>query len=248
MTRIEDKVMDELEFRRQLYTNPRERSDALIEEATRTPKNKKLFDDMQQFECKLEQALNVEVPDALAERLILSQSFDDSQVQYRRKTRVHIAMAASIAFVIGLSFSLVNWQVPAGYDDMGQVALQHVYHEMPYTSGVDEQPSLQTINAKLARYGASFDELPGDVVYVNHCAYAGSPAFHMIMKGKMGSNVNVFVVPKTTELQAVQSFADKKMHGMVGSLSHASLVVVGERNEPIEKTLAFLTADLNQAI
>ncbi|WP_221073984.1 DUF3379 domain-containing protein [Agarivorans aestuarii] len=248
MTKNEDKAMDELEFRRQLYTNPRERSDTLIQEATRTPKNKKLYDEMQQFESKLEQALNVDVPDALAERLILSQSFDDSQLEYRRKTRVHIAMAASIAFVVGLSFSLVNWQLPAGHTDMGQVALEHVYHEMPFTSGVDEQPNLQTINAKLARYGASFDQLPGDVVYVNHCAYAGAPAFHMIMKGKMGSNINVFVVPKSTELQAVESFADKKMHGMVSKLSNANLVVVGERNEPIEKALDTLTADLTQSI
>ncbi|MGY5449715.1 DUF3379 family protein [Agarivorans sp. MS3-6] len=247
MAKIEDTVMDELEFRRQLYTNPRERNDALIEEATRTSKNKQLFDDMQQFESKLEQALNVDVPDALAERLILSQSFDDSQLRYKRKTRFHLAVAASVAFAVGISINFNPWQTSESHD-MGQIALHHVYDEMPYISGVDEQPNLQTINAKLVRYGASFDQIPGDVVYVNHCAYAGSPAFHMVMKGKMGSNINVFVVPKSTELQAVESFADKKMHGMVTALNNASLVVVGERNEPIEKTVEALTHDLNQSI
>jgi len=238
--------MDELEFRRQLYTNPRNRSEALLQEARRNNKNKKLYDDMQQLENKLEQALNVDVPDGLAERLMLRQSFDDSRQQYRRKSRWQIAIAASIAFALGLSTSLFHWQQQAA--DMGQLALQHVYEEMPYTSGVDEQPSLQTINAKLARYGASFEQLPGKVVYVNHCAYAGSPALHMVMKGKMGSNINVFVVPKSTELKTVQSFSDKTLHGMVEPLANASLVVVGEMKEPIEKTLHTLTAELNQAI
>jgi hypothetical protein len=70
----------------------------------------------------------------------------------------------------------------------------------------------------------------------------------MVMKGKMGSNINVFVVPKSTELKTVQSFSDKTLHGMVEPLANASLVVVGEMKEPIEKTLHTLTTELNQAI
>ncbi|WP_432453489.1 MULTISPECIES: DUF3379 domain-containing protein [unclassified Agarivorans] len=239
--------MDELEFRRQLYTNPRERDEAFIQEANQTAKNKKLYDEMQHFENKLEQAFNVEVPEGLAERLILRQSFDDSQSRYRRKTRFHMAMAASVAFVLGLSFSLINWHTTAP-GDIGQIALNHVYEEMPFINGVDEQPSLQTVNAKLERYGASFKQLPGEVVYVNHCSYGGSPAFHMVMKGKMGSNINVFVVPQSTELAMEENFADKKMRGTVTRLQNASLVVVGERNEPIEKSVEILTQDLNQSI
>ncbi|RKF19667.1 DUF3379 domain-containing protein [Alginatibacterium sediminis] len=238
--------MDELEFRRQLLANPRERESEFMAAANENSSNRKLFDEMQSFESKLESALKVDVPEGMAERLILRQSFDTGRSQYKRKARLHLALAASVAFALGLSFNsglLSKFQQP----DIGSVALAHVYEEMPYTSQANEHPNLAMVNAKLARYGASFDSMPGQVKYVNHCSYHGGPALHMVIDGKMG-DINVFVVPDGRGLKPSQSFGDKRMHGLVQTLQNASMVIVGDRMETLEPTLQSLSKNFVQSI
>ncbi|WP_026972784.1 DUF3379 family protein [Aliagarivorans marinus] len=240
--------MDELEFRRQLYANPRDRSDALLAAIKDSPKNQKFYDELQQFEGKLQRAMEVDVPDGLSERLRLRQSFAAPPAKPKRP-RWHMALAASVAFAMGIGVSTLN-PFTAGQPSMslGDVALDHVYHASPYITGTDERPSLQTVNAKLARYGEAFEQLPGQVVFVNHCNYHGSPAFHMVMRSEQGSDVNVFVVPQTVDLPSSSAFSDSKMHGMVSQLSDANLVIVGEKAEPLDGLLHKIKGQLNQSI
>ena len=50
--------------------------------------------------------------------------------------------------------------------------MAHVYGRSLLHPGVDEKVSLQTINAKMEKYGATLMEMPGmKITYVNHCAF-----------------------------------------------------------------------------
>ena len=67
--------MDELEFRRRLYADPNELDEQLSSYVAQDAQREKLVADLQSLDKRLEQALNIEVPDNLAERIILNQSF-----------------------------------------------------------------------------------------------------------------------------------------------------------------------------
>lgn len=238
--------MDELEIRRQLYADPHNKSDALRQAVASSPANRKLYDDIQKLDQQIASTLAIEPPDGLADRILLKQSFDINEGQIKRKARLHLAIAASVAFFVGLGTSAIDWQSFAR-PDMGSVALAHVQHEKSFLQGINESPDLRSINAKLASFGESFEQLPGTVTYVNHCSYHGTPSFHMVMQGKMGP-LNIFIVPQSSKLPRVDQFSDEMMHGISTQLNHTNLVLVGNLDEPLEPAMNKLTQNLNQSI
>jgi hypothetical protein len=238
--------MDELEVRRQLFADPRDKNEALRHAIASNPSNRKFYDDIQVLDRKIAAAMTVTPPDGLADRILLRQSFAINEGEIRRRAKFQLAIAASFAFFLGLSASLVDWRSFIS-PNLGSVALALTYDGMPFLQSVNESPSLHGVNAKLAPFGVSMKDLPTGVTYVNHCSYGGTPAFHMIMQGKMGP-INVYVVPDSSRLTMTKEFSDRKMHGMTMSLSHANMVIVGVMNEPLEKTVESLAQNLNQSI
>jgi len=224
--------MDELEFRRHIMSQPNSKDPALSELLKTDPAKKEFAQQMHNLDEQLASAMKVPVPDGLADRLILRQAFDQESTQLIKRSRWHLAMAASVAFFIGLGISQLNIQDVLS-PSIGSIALAHVNHEMPFTQEIDEAAPLSAVNAKLVRYGLNMNEAPEHVYYVNHCHYHNEPALHMIVQGKMGK-VTLFVVPEGEDLKASDYFADNQMKGEVFKLHNASMVLVGDKNEPLE--------------
>ena len=76
--------MDELEFRRRVYTNPADKDKELLEAAAQNPDNEAFWQDIKQLDEKLKTAAKVAVPDDLANRLILKQTLREFNHQKRR--------------------------------------------------------------------------------------------------------------------------------------------------------------------
>ena len=58
--------MDELEFRRRVYTNPADNEKDLLEAAAQNPDNDAFWQDIKQLDEKLKTAASVPVPEDLA--------------------------------------------------------------------------------------------------------------------------------------------------------------------------------------
>lgn len=249
--------MDELEFRRRAIAHPMDRDPAFLEAAEASPANRKCLDEMQQLDRQLNRILAVEVPTGLVERILLRQAVeaddDDLPVPLPppsvRGGWRPLAIAASVAFLLGLSTRWIHWPADAPAElSLAQVAMAHVYGEAPFIEGVDEKINLQAINAKMEKYGATLMEMPGmKVTYVNHCAFYQGPALHMVIQGKMGP-VTLFLVPKHVPLKVQPDFADGRLKGEILPLKGANMVLIGDMQEPLAPVAQQLESRLHWSI
>ncbi|MGY3931858.1 Protein of uncharacterised function (DUF3379) [Aeromonas encheleia] len=249
--------MDELEFRRRAIAHPMDQDPAFLDAAQTSPANRKHLDEMKQLDRQLQRTLEVEVPAGLAERILLRQAMeaDDDDVVIplppppARTGWRPLAIAASVAFLLGISTRWISWPPTAPVElSLAQVAMAHVYGEEPFIKGVDERVSLQTINAKMEKYGATLMGMQDmKVTYVNHCSFYQGPALHMVIQGKMGP-VTLFLVPKHVPLSLQPSFEDGQLKGEIVPLKGANMVLIGDMQESLEPVAAQFESRLHWSI
>lgn len=236
--------MDELEFRRRVLSNPKDQDEALLKAALTDAQKKKFFDEMRHFDQELEKGLKaIPVPEGLADKILLNQSFEQFQDK-QKNHRWHIALAASIAFIIGLSVNLI--QIPNS-PNMGELAIEHVQNEWLFTEQINENADIHTVNAKLAKYGGALQQGLGHIYYVNHCSFNGAPALHMILAGEK-SKITLFIVPKSNNLSIDPVYTRGNMRAMVMPVQNANLVIVADKAEPVAKLEQKLESSINWSI
>ncbi len=229
--------MDELEFRRRAYADPNEDTEAFHAAMGDAPGRAEFVQQLQSMDRELEQVLKIPVPDDLADRLLLKQNLTVHQSQKRRH-RWQLAAAASVAFAVGLSMTLLS----RGSADLGQHALAHVAHEASFTNVVDEDVDLKGLNTKLASFGGRFRELPGQVYYANYCDFEGIRSLHVVMSSDQG-RVTLFVIPHQNEMPLPAQFADQRFHGIGQDRAGVHLAIVGDKTQSLEPVLKRVEAD-----
>lgn len=220
--------MDELEFRRTIYADPNCNDQKVKQAAADDQKKQDFWNELKQLDSKMQQASKVSVPEDFAHKLILRQTIQ-SHAKSKIRTRIQFAMAASIAFVFGVSFTV--WQLQDQID-LGEHAMAHVYHEGNHALGAQENISLQQVNSKLARYGAQLNEPVGQIFYANFCDYDGVQSLHLVMQGAQ-EKVTIFIVPHKEGQKLNRQFNDDTMIGQSIDFRNASLVIVGENGSDV---------------
>jgi hypothetical protein len=220
--------MDELEFRRTLYADPNSTDEKVLAAIADDPKKQAFYKELKQLDKNMHQASQVKVPDNLVHKLILRQTMQ-SQKSNKVRNRIQLAMAASVAFVVGVSFTM--WQ-QNNLLDLSKQAIAHVHYEGGYALDAQENISLQQVNAKLAKFGGEFSEDIGRVYYANFCDFENVRSLHMVVEGQNGK-VSVFIVPHNDDYQAEGSSHDTKYTSQATDLKRASIIVVGEEGANI---------------
>ncbi|MBE1274756.1 DUF3379 family protein [Enterovibrio baiacu] len=238
--------MDDLEFRRRLLADPQDQDPELLDAKRNSAANQSLASELEQLDAMIDQALRVDVPDDLVDKVLFKQTSD--VVREKRQPKFHLAIAASIAFVFGIMLGQFNWSnlpVLPGDQSLGQIALQHYYHEEGFTLNANEGASLQQVNAKLAPLGNTFSgSLPGQIAYLNHCSFDDQHAVHMVLKAENGEDFTVFVVPQKSP--TMETFSDGNMEAISLPAENSSVIVVGEEGSNILPLAESLKKHLNQ--
>jgi len=224
--------MDDLQYRRSIYADPTSLDKGIIEAQNADPAKKQLAQELCQFDEKIKQAMKVPVPDDLCNKLLLRQTLASHQ-QEKRKTRVHLALAASVAIVAGL---VVNYlQFSSSYTNLGDYALAHVYHEQNTLSNDDNtRVSLTSLNKKMTTFNGNFSASMGELISADYCRFDGMKSLHLVFRG-LTDTVTVFVVPKKEHLTFTDKFSDEKLHGESLSFEHANILVVADKNESLSQ-------------
>ncbi|ATC95469.1 DUF3379 family protein [Pseudoalteromonas tunicata] len=222
--------MDELEFRRRLYADPNELDEQLSSYVAQDAQREKLVADLQSLDKRLEQALNIEVPDNLAERIILNQSFSEHRSQ-KRRARAHLAIAASVAFAFGIIFNLYNSAAPLNLE---QHALDHLYHEIASIKMQDRRFDLNQVNAKLASFGGQLNELPGEISFLTICDFKGQKGLHLVFNSATGP-VTLFIVPQDNTRESVSEFSDQQFKGTILQTHFANVIMLAEKADNLPK-------------
>ncbi|OEE76371.1 hypothetical protein A1OQ_00950 [Enterovibrio norvegicus FF-162] len=238
--------MDELEFRRRLLADPQDNDPELSAAKLSSPANQKLASELDSLDALIDQALRVDVPDDLVDKVLFKQS--SHVIREKRKPKFHLAIAASIAFVFGVMLGQFNWQtipLSPNQQNLGQIALQHYYAETDFTQNINEGASLYQVNAKLSPIGEAFSgDLPGQVSYLNHCSFDKKHAVHMVLKADNGEAFTVFVVPQNSP--AMEKFSDGNMEAISLPANNSSVIVVGKEGSDVLPIAEQLQLHLNQ--
>ncbi|GAL05586.1 hypothetical protein JCM19237_676 [Photobacterium aphoticum] len=75
--------MDDLEFRRRLLADPNDNHPDMLESRNASLANRKLSDELQSLDSKLAQAMKVDVPDDLADKILFHQTSQPTPRRYR---------------------------------------------------------------------------------------------------------------------------------------------------------------------
>lgn len=215
--------MDELEFRRRIYADPAATDEDLIEAANTDDSKRKFWSEQKQFDNQLKHVVKVDVPEDLAHRLIWQQSANEF-ARYQRKSRWYIAMAASIAFTIGIGFTMWYHQPIS----IGGQALAHMQYAEMEQSHALLPVDLNQVNAKLASFGASFTDMIGDVEVANYCHLDTVRSLHLIVDTPQGK-MSVFILPERSDIRIPSEFEDKQYHGESINMHHTNIMVVGNK-------------------
>ncbi|GIU08407.1 MULTISPECIES: DUF3379 domain-containing protein [unclassified Shewanella] len=223
--------MDELKFRRQAYSDPNSQEPDFIDAAMESAEREAFLNELKGLDAKIERALKVDVPDDLAAKLLLRQQLQHHHSQ-RRKTGFAFALVASVAFLAGMTFTLLRM----GPVDLGQHALAHVYHEEKALH-VDQDVAYQDVNFQLASLNGGsnmkFTEQPGKVFYSTYCDFQGVKSLHLVMQGKK-EKVTLFIVPLEDRMVLEEAFTDNKYQGMGFETDNAYMLLVGEKNQDLD--------------
>ncbi|MGJ8678854.1 DUF3379 domain-containing protein [Paraglaciecola sp.] len=228
--------MDDLEFRRTLYADPNSTDEEVLKASQDDPKKQEFIQELKELDRKMCDASQVKVPKDLASKLILRQTMHNHQVTKKRH-RFQLAMAASVAFIMGISFTL--WQ-QVNLINMTEHAIAHVRAEGGYALDANENISIQQVNAKLASFGGQLSGEIGQIYYANFCDFDNVRSLHMVMQLN-GQKVSVFVVPNNDNYDNKSQSNDKTYKSQTVDFNQASLVIVGEQDSDIsmaKKTLS----------
>lgn len=224
--------MDDLQFRRSIYADPKTQDEAIQSAKDSDPAKQQFARDIEALDEKLAQAMKMPVPDDLYNKLILRQTLASHQ-QQKKKTRVQLALAASVAFVLGLTFNFMQYSTP--YSSLGEYALAHVYHEENRFSNDDQvRVSLAALNSKMSTFNGSFNQDLGQLISAQFCPFNGIKSLHLVFQGK-SSPVTVLIVPNHEELKFIEDFDDNKFKGKSLLMNDTNIIVIGDKNEPLQQ-------------
>jgi hypothetical protein len=159
----------------------------------------------------------------------------------KKRGRVHLALAASVAFAIGISFTTFKQNQPEF--NLSEGALAHFYHAKEMETS-DGNLSTQQVNFKLASFGPQFSSDIGKVYSANFCDVDNVRTLHLIMDGEQGK-VSVFIVPHQDRFLLQDTFGDKDMNGRSLQMGKHDMVIIGEKDEALDKLKNDLSSKLN---
>ncbi len=219
--------MDELDKKRRQLSDPQGHISQLDEEAliNLTPAQRKSLQVQLEFEKQLTQAFRIEVPEALADKIIFQQ-----RLRTRKKPRPLWAIAASSLLLIGISF--LFW--PKSYLSLTSEALAHVENEAEYLA-LSQLVAPGQVEKHLKKMGFTLQQLPEKVVFATRCGLAGQDSLHLIAKVD-GQPVSLLITRQNNNTANV--FTDGKRFGKFISEGKENLIVIADSLSLVDKFLA----------
>jgi len=222
--------MDELDKKRRQLADPQSQLSDIDAETFDNLSEEKLAEikKSQQFEKQLLQAMNIDVPEALADKVILNQ-----RLRSRRTLFINFAIAASVALVSILSFNQLNReQLP-----LTEEALAHVYDEAGLLER-DELISSKEVKSRLAKMGLILPGLPDKITFAGGCAFANDRAMHLIAEVD-GKQVTLLITKNP--IDETRLFGDDKLMGQIKNIASHGLIAIAEDKSVIDSLYKKIT-------
>ncbi len=221
-------------FQQAVLAEPNSTDETLLAETESDPNKYAFKQQVEALEADIDNTARVAVPAGLEQMLldIPEKAETESKVvafkQPKKTNFLQLAMAASVAFALGLSFTM--WQKQPNYDTGAQIALGHIHHEEGYAMRADGDIPIADVNAKLANFGGQLTGALGRITFANYCFFEKQKSLHLIMETDFGK-VTMFITPKDLERPIDSSFGDDKYEGSSWRMQDADITIISEKQD-----------------
>jgi len=180
------------------------------------------------FNASLKQSMDVDVPEGLADRILLQQSFGLARTK-RKQSRLRLmALAASVVLGLTLSLRLI---LP-GTTALQQAVLSHVHEEINHL-----YENRQVSSVQLGKLLASIDTRAitgiSNVRYAGTCPIGKTAGAHLVLEGQSGP-VTVLYLPEESVRQT-STFGDSRFQGVLTPGMRGSIAVIGDSHTSMEE-------------
>lgn len=217
--------MDCLEFRRRLGAEPHGRDGDMIAHRETCPSCAAAWEKAQRFEQSLQGALEVPLPEGLAERVLLAQATGERR-RHVRQRRIALGLAASLLIVLGGGG--IAWR-QAQARALPTLAVAHMPEEIDSLTLTRPLAPAPVLAAFAERHAALRGPLPGDTTYVHVCDVGRFHTVHLVSRPD-GQPVVVLYVP-ARQTAARRDFQRDGWFGREVPLEHGTLVMLANRGD-----------------
>jgi len=206
----------------------------------------------QEFETLLQQVLKAPSPPAGLQTTLLAVANEDtgSTVTTARQPAANdslwrraLPVAACMALLLGLAWRFQ----PAQDTPLVQEILRHVYAEERFLDS-NNHVSLTDVNSRMssvikAQLASSPATNAMDVRFSKDCWIAKQAAMHLIISGDTGPVSMMMLPSKMVQQETV--FSDDRFTGTITPMGSGTLVVLGNRQEPVRKYTTMVQSNLH---
>ena len=217
--------MDELNKRRREKADPSSKYHSMQESEYQALSNeeKDSLKESFQFEKQLQQALDVDVPANLADKILLNQRTSNRFRLFSPKPA--LSMAASIALVMFLFVGM--------YDNkISTMALTHVYHELDHLVESTELIDRNRVVAEIKQLGLELPNLPNEISFASQCVLGDKKGMHIVARVN-NSPVTLFISRDSSE--GLLEFNDSRFNGRIYPSERGSIIIIGESIDDVNQ-------------
>lgn len=236
-----------LDTRRELTIDPNSRNSEAMQHLSSCEACAQFLQKLKPFDDKLKSAVNIDVPEGLASRIILAQrmmqtedniqgdnvtSINTARDQAKKKNKTAdngkrdfrwMSLAAALVLAVGLSLGMFKLGESHGVQNE---VLAHIDNHR-YELEKDDNINLVSLNNVLQEHGLIANENIGYVKHVSNCPIDGKMVPHLIVKDDQGKAVTVMYIP-WEEAAERTPFSNESFSGILVGSQKGSFVIVSE--------------------
>lgn len=264
--------MDELEFRKRVYANPKDLDEEVLEAARSNPDYQKILDETLTLEDSLApllknpaapedliaQLLSIPEEDELESEVVPTVNSNVSPIRARKQNFFqYYAVAASLVLAVGVIFLIGNNRGPSPADiAFGNELLEHLHIDNveidDITNGIEYAVlDLDEVNFSMANAGTRLlkpnEEQNYEVRSAKPCEII--PAYesaHLVLEGSHGA-VSVIVI-NNQPVEVEFDISDERFAGIILPMEQGNMILVGEKNEDLNRHASMFSENVQWII
>ena len=234
--------MNCMDFRRQLLIDPNHKDDEMILHERECASCSTQAQQSALFESNLKQALAVEVPQGLADRIKTHQGAVE-RVRVRVLRPWKYAMAASLVLMFGIIGLLSYQNITLNQSDglLQQAVLDHIKGELHHLAE-HNNVQLAELNQIMSPLGVQAVADIGPVNFAGLCNIRKHLGVHMVLAGAQGPVTVIIMSDEMIDRDA--RIENTRFSGVILPQKHGSVAVVGEQGESLNEIIERLQTNI----
>lgn len=205
-----------------------ENNNEVLQHIAACPSCKSFFEKQLKFNAVVKKAVEVDVPEGLASRILVEHQLNQKKEASKKKYSWS-AIAASIVMVFAVATVTTLQSPPA----IAGAILEHVHDEM-WVLDDKMHVTLESLNQLLKPHGVKADESIGYATHAGDCIIQGKRGVHIVFAGK-NAPVTMIVFPELLDRSKPVKVSDDVFTAVLMNTKKGTLALISEDEVSLQK-------------